>query len=202
MGAPLGYGRHRWRGFSALVLAGFALGACGSETSVDVSGPTTASSTIVDLPGGPVSGSAATLEARLNAAGVAVTAIDRENGFIQARTTDTAFVDCGRVTERVSGRTQTHDGNTPVLVLADPERPGSTVTRRVSAVTSAGIAVTQGRRNTVVVRQQHQVTVTVSSNFTGGVLSSETREFTDRGFASFADGTVCRSSNAMNRALQ
>ena len=184
---------------AAAVAGSIVLASCGApEDSLSVSGPTTASASLVDLPSEPVSQSAATVEARLRAAGVGVTAIDRENGFILARTSDPSFVDCGEISEVVNGTRQTYPGNAPRLVLSDLS--GGTRVRTLSVDTSAGIGITEGVTNSVVIRQEHRVTLTIQSG--GETTLLETREFTERGFARFADGTTCRSSDAMNRAVQ
>ena len=172
------------------------------DSSLEISGPTTANSTIVDLPPGPVSQSATTVERRLRAAGVSVTAIDRQNGFITARTQNNAFVDCGQIRAVVDGRIVEADGNAPRLVLPDPDRPGETLVRTLASVTSAGIGITQGVTNTVVVALEHRVTITLRSAETGRQIGSQTLAFTDKGFAAFDDGTICRSSDQMNRAVR
>lgn len=186
----------------ALAAVSAALAACsGGGASLSRQGPSTASARIVDLPAGPVAGSAAVVEARLRAAGVTVTAIDRQSGFIKARSRDNRFVDCGTLRERVNGRTNTYNGNAPRVVVVDPGSPGTTQVREVDVVTSAGIGITPGVTNTVVVNQEHQVTIRLFSADRRTLLGSETLAFTDRGFARFEDGTVCRSSDAMNQAL-
>ncbi len=190
-------------GWAAASLALACLGGCGgpaAEDTLAIAGPTTASSTIVDLPAGPVSASAALVESRLRAAGVRITAIDRDEGLITARSNGTRFVDCGTIFETAGGRTVEHPGNAGRLVLTDPRNPAARLVRTLTAETSAGIGITRGVTNTVVVRQQHRVSIVVRAR-NGQVISSETREFTDRGFARFEDGTICRTSNAMNEAL-
>lgn len=185
----------------AAVLA-TGLSGCGgpSGEQLEIAGPSSSSSTIVDLPAGPISNSTAIVESRLRSAGVGVSAIDRQQGFITARTQSNRFVDCGTIFETVGGATREFPGNAQRLVLADPDNPNRSLVRTVAVDTSAGIGITQGVTNTVVVRQQHRVTIGVST--TGGQqISTETREFTDRGFARFEDGTICRSSDAMNRAV-
>ena len=184
-----------------MVAACTALAACGSGgDTLEIAGPTTASSRIVDLPAGPVSSSATIVETRLRAAGMQISAVDRQQGFMTARSSANRFVDCGRIFRSVDGRTAEYAGNASRLVLPDPTNPGGTLIRTVAVDTSAGIGITPGVTDTVVVNQQHRVTIEVSSP-RGQVISTETREFTDRGFARFEDGTICRSSDAVNQAL-
>ncbi|MEM9031293.1 MAG: hypothetical protein AAGB18_01495 [Pseudomonadota bacterium] len=184
-------------------LFGVLVAGCGATgDGVSVTGPTTASSTIVDLPSASVRDSAVLVERRLRSAGVDVTAIDRDNGFIQARSSNPAFVDCGEIVDTGGGSRRSFPGNSARLELSDPVNPGATRIRSFQVVTTAGIGITQGDTNSVVIRQQHQATLTIQSGQTGATTLLETREFSDRGFASFADGTVCRSSDAMNRAVR
>lgn len=188
---------------ATVALAGIAVvSGCGGPSTepLAISGPTTSSSKIIDLPPGPLGSSTDIVRARLQAAGVTVTAVDRNQGFITARTNDNRFVDCGSIFETTGGQTAEYDGNAARLVLTDPLEPGRILVRLVTAETSAGIGITAGVTNTVVVSQQHRVTIEVR-DATGRTVSSETLEFTDRGFARFEDGTVCRSSDAMNAAL-
>lgn len=201
MGSGTDGGMRRAAVAAGALAAAFLLAGCGGPRgdTLAIAGPTTASSTIIDLPPGPVSASAATVESRLRAAGVGISAIDRQSGLITARSQDNRFVDCGRIFETVGGRTVEFDGNARRIVLADPQNPSQSLVRTMTVLTSAGIGITPGVTNTVVVRQQHRVTIEVRTP--RQVISTETREFTDRGFARFEDGTICRSSNAMNEAL-
>jgi len=176
------------------------LAACGSQEGLEISGPTTASKQFVDFPPGPVSVTAAEVEQRLRVAGLRITVSDRANGFVRSRSTLNGFVDCGTIFETVDGQTITHPGNSARLLLADELAPGGRVVREVDVVSSAGMGISSGRTNTVVVTQVHQVTLRTQTAG-GSQLSTETIEFTDRGFAQFADGTVCRSSDLMTTIL-
>lgn len=195
----------RFRGTAAVrwaaLAASVAMASCApSGDALEIAGPTTASTRIVDLPAGPISASTAIVEGRLRAAGVQISAVDRQQGLMTARTSANRFVDCGRIYRTVAGSTSEYPGNAPRLVLPDPANPGSTLVRTVAVDTSAGIGITPGVTNTVVVSQNHRVTIEVHSA-RGQAISTETREFTDRGFARFEDGTICRASDAMNQAL-
>lgn len=178
-----------------------ALAACSEPQGLAISGPSTSSEVFIDFPPGPVNDTAAQVSQRLRSAGFRITAVDQGGGLVRAQSPNNTLVDCGTIFERRDGITLSHDGNARRLQLADDAIPDGRVVREVQAMTSVGLGITAGVTNTVVVRQVHSVTVTIKSGDERQVLSSETLEFTDQGFAQFADGTVCRSSNAMGGIL-
>jgi hypothetical protein len=183
---------------AALVLA---VAACSEPDGLAISGPSTSSEVFIDFPAGPVNGTAAQVSQRLRSAGFRITAVDQGGGLVRAQSPNNSLVDCGTIYERRDGITLSHDGNARRLQLADEAIPGGSVVREVKALTSVGLGITAGVTNTVVVRQVHSVTVTIKSGDERQLLSEETLEFTDQGFAQFSDGTVCRSSNAMGGTL-
>jgi hypothetical protein len=178
-----------------------ALAACGEPTSVETAGPETANQVFVDFPSGPLNGTTSEVTQRLRVAGFNITALDSDNGLVQARSPDNTLVDCGTLFESRDGIRLSHPGNTPNLRLADSSASSGEIARRLTASTSVGMGITQGVTNTVVVRQVHRVSIRVTDVGTGVVLSDETLEFTDQGFARFEDGTICRSSNAIGSIL-
>lgn len=180
---------------------GLALAACGEPEGLAISGPSTSSEVFIDFPPGPVNGTAAQVSQRLRSAGFRITAVDQGGGLVRAQSPNNALVDCGTIFERRDGISLSHAGNARRLQLADETIPGGSIIREVEALTSVGLGITAGVTNTVVVRQVHSVTLTIRTGDGQQVLSDETLEFTDQGFAQFADGTVCRSSNAMGGIL-
>ena len=201
-GTLIGSGTGRWITRCGLGLGlGLALAACGEPEGLAISGPSTSSEVFLDFPPGPVNGTAAQVSQRLRSAGFRITAVDQGGGLVRAQSPDNSLVDCGTIYERRDGISLSHDGNARRLELADEAIPGGSVIREIAAMTSVGLGITAGVTNTVVVRQVHSVTLTVRSGDGRQVLTNETLEFTDQGFAQFADGTVCRSSNAMGGIL-
>lgn len=176
---------------------GLTLAACGEPEGLAISGPSTSSDVFLDFPPGPVDGTAVEVSKRLRSAGFRITAVDEGGGLIRAQSQDNGLIDCGTIFERRDGISISHAGNARRLLLEDPSIPDGSVIREVQALTSVGMGITSGVTNTVVVRQVHSVTLRIRSGDGRRTLTSETLEFTDQGFAQFADGTVCRSSNAI-----